>query len=411
MLKLLLQKYVKIPFVIKMLGGFSLGILVGLIFGEDAQVLQPLATILIRLLKLVALPIIFFTIISAVNETNFSELGKKGWRLLWYYLITTAAAMAIGLLLAYFFDPGKGVELPGLETNSVKEWEWATFFTNIIPENIVDGFSSDNLLALMFLGILLGLGIAAMRNSKNKNTQRQGQLLFRAFDSMNTLFFKLMEWFLFYVPIGVFAIAAVNFGSGTFDKITSLLKLIGLFYLGLLIIWVFVYFGFLKLARIPIFNFLKQTKDAYVMGFVTSSSIASLPIAISSAKKAGISPKIVDFAVPLGAVFNSDGGAIRMGISIAFAANIAHMELAPLHFITIVLVGTLLSIGTSGVPAAGLVSFAAILSLFGLPLEIVGIIAGIDAILGMGGTATNVMGDIVGAAYVDKYPKRKLKEN
>lgn len=102
MLKLLLKKYLKVPFVIKMLGGFSLGIFVGLIFGEDAQVLQPLATILIRLLKLVALPIIFFTIISAINETNFFELGRKGWRLLWYYLITTAAAMAIGLLGLFF---------------------------------------------------------------------------------------------------------------------------------------------------------------------------------------------------------------------------------------------------------------------------------------------------------------------
>ncbi len=114
MLKLLLQKYLKIPFVIKMLGGFSLGILAGFILGDDAQVLEPLANILIRLLKLVALPIIFFTIISAVNQTNFSELGKKGWRLLWYYLITTAAAMAIGLLLAFFFEPGKTLSYRGL---------------------------------------------------------------------------------------------------------------------------------------------------------------------------------------------------------------------------------------------------------------------------------------------------------
>lgn len=85
--------------------------------------------------------------------------------------------MAIGLLLAYLFEPGKGIELRGMETSPIKEWEWTTFFTNIIPESIVDGFSSDNLLALMFLGIVLGLGIAGMRVSKNKNTQRQGQLL------------------------------------------------------------------------------------------------------------------------------------------------------------------------------------------------------------------------------------------
>ena len=180
------------------------------------------------------------------------------------------------------------------------------------------------------------------------------------------------------------------------------------FLLGLLLLWVIVYAGFLLLSGTPILNFFKQTKDAYTTAFFTSSSIASLPIALKSAKKAGISDNVANFALPLGAIFNSDGGAIRMGVSIVFAANITNLQLAPPDLLIIVLVGTLLSIGTAGVPAAGLVTLAAVLTMFGLPLEIVALIAGVDAILGMGGTASNVIGDIIGAAVVDKSEEKRL---
>jgi len=149
------------------------------------------------------------------------------------------------------------------------------------------------------------------------------------------------------------------------------------------------------------YTFFKSTKDAYTTAFFTSSSIASLPIAIDAAKKAGISERIANFSLPLGAIFNSDGGALRMGVSLVFAANITGLNLSVTDFITIVLIGTLLSVGTAGVPAAGLVTLSAVLSLFNLPLEIVALIAGVDAIIGMGGTASNVIGDIVGSLVID----------
>lgn len=402
MIKLIWNKYHKTPFAFKMLGGFALGILVGIIFGQRADVLQPFATILLRLLKLVALPIIFLTIISAVNIMDLHELGKKGWRLLLYYTVTTAAAMGIGLSLAYLFEPGKHLTLTGVAQQAPKSLKWSDFLIHMVPQNIVGTFESGNLLGIMILGMLVGLGIAVLRASNNKEHKAQGEFLHHGFEALNTLSFKVLDWLLAYVPFGVFAIAAVNFGQGALQKMGSLVEFVGIFYLGLFIHWLVVYSSFLRLKGVPVFTFLKDTRDAYVMGFVTSSSLASLPVAIDSAKKAGVSSETADFTLPLGAIFNSDGGALRMGVSIVFAANIAHVALAPLHMVTIVLVGTLLSVGTAGVPAAGLVSLSAILVLFGLPLEVVGVIAGIDAILGMGGTASNVMGDIVGAAYVDE---------
>jgi Na+/H+-dicarboxylate symporter len=131
-----------------------------------------------------------------------------------------------------------------------------------------------------------------------------------------------------------------------------------------------------------------------------------LPVAIESARKAGISEKMVNFSLPLGAVFNSDGGALRMGASIVFAANVTGISFSLTDFITIVLIGTLLSIGTAGIPAAGLVTLSVVLTMFDLPLEVVALIAGVDAIIGMAGTASNVVGDVVGAAVVDQSEKK-----
>lgn len=127
-----------------------------------------------------------------------------------------------------------------------------------------------------------------------------------------------------------------------------------------------------------------------------------MPISIKSAKKANISNEVINFSIPLGTIFNSDGGALRMGVSIVFATNVTGINLSLENLFMIVIIGTVLSIGTAGIPAGGLITLSAVLSLFGLPLEIVALIAGVDAIIGMGGTASNVLGDIIGAAVIDK---------
>src|SRR5699024_10723142 len=143
-------------------------------------------------------------------------------------------------------------------------------------------------------------------------------------------------------------------------------------------------------------------KEAYTTAFFTSSSIATLPIALESAKKAGVSESTAYFSLPLGAIFNSDGGALRMGASLVFAANLIGLYLDFMDFVIIVIIGTLLYVGIAVVPAAGVVTLSAVLRIFCLPPEIVAITAGVDALIGMGATASNVTGDIVGAAVIDK---------
>lgn len=402
------QKYKNTPFVLKITTGFILGAIVGIIFGTKAGFLTPLGTLLLNLLSLVALPVIFLTVVLAVNQMNVTQLGRIGGKLIVYYAATTAAAVVIGLSLALWLSPGKGLTLPNVTVDKPVTPHISEVLLQVVPKNLFAAFTAGDLMAVLFVAVIIGMAISTMKFSSDEKLIEYGTMLDTLLVALNTMFYKILNGVLLYAPFGIFAISATAFGSQGLETFKALLTFTATFYLGILILWVVVYSGFLKLSGMPVINFFKQTKDAYATAFFTSSSIASLPIAIESAKKAGISEKTANFALPLGAVFNSDGGALRMGISLVFAANITNLNLSVSDFLLIVVIGTLLSIGTAGVPAAGLVTLAAVLTMFGLPLEIVALIAGVDAIIGMGGTASNVIGDIVGAAVVDRKERKKL---
>jgi len=407
-LKSLWNLYIKIPFVVKITTGFILGAIIGVVFGTSVGFLSPLGTLLLNLLSLVAIPVIFLTVVLAVNQMNVTQLGRIGGKLILYYAVTTAAAVLIGLSLALWLSPGNNMTLPNVTVDKPIMPQFSEVFLQIVPKNIFAAFTAGDLMAILFVAVLIGMAISVMKFSSDKQMVKYGALLDEMVTALNIMFYKILSGVLLYAPIGIFAISATAFGSQGLETLKALLTFTVVFYLGLVILWVVVYAGFLKLSGTPVVNFFKQTKDAYTTAFFTSSSIASLPIAIEAAKKAGISDKTANFALPLGAVFNSDGGALRMGVSIVFAANITNLNLSVSDFVMIIVIGTLLSIGTSGVPAAGLVTLSAVLTMFGLPLEIVALIAGVDAIIGMGGTASNVVGDIVGAAVVDRTEEKKL---
>lgn len=387
--------------------GFILGILVGVIWGPDAEVFKPLGTLLIKMLSLIATPVIFLTVVLAVIQMNPAQLGRTGGKLILYYALTTAAAVFIGLGLSLWINPGESLSLPNVEVDQPETFSLSNVVLNIVPDNLFTAFSSGNLMAILFLAIIIGFTLSGMRFSTDEKLQKYGNDLQSLLDAANVLFFRILKGILLYAPIGIFAIGATSFGTQGWDTIASLLKFTAVFYLGVAILWLVVYCGILKIYKIPVRNFFRNTRDAYTSAFFTSSSIATLPIAMENGKKAGISEKMVNFSLPLGAVFNSDGGALRMGASIVFAANIAGANFSPMDFLTIVFIGTLLSIGTAGIPAAGLVTLAAVLTMFNLPLEIVALIAGVDVLIGMAGTASNVVGDLVGAAVVDQSEKNQ----
>jgi len=401
------KKYKDSSFILKVSIAFILGIATGLIFGKDAAVLKPLGTLLINLLSFVAIPVIFLTVVLAVNQMNIAKLGKMGGKLILYYTATTAAAVLIGLAFALWINPGTGLTLPNTKVDKPDTPHFSEILLKMVPDNIFQAFTSGDLMAIMFVAVVIGIALSSMKFSKDKQMAEYGEVLDKFFLALNKMFYKILDGVLLYAPIGIFAISANAFGTQGWMTLASLLKFVGVFYLGVIVLWVVVYSFFLKASGYSVIQFFKDTKDAYGTAFFTSSSIASLPVAIKAAQKAGVSETTANFSLPLGAVFNSDGGALRMGVSIVFAANITNLNLSFSDFFLIVVIGTVLSVGAAGVPAAGLVTLSAVLSVFGLPLEIVALIAGVDALVGMGGTASNVIGDIVGAAVVDKSEQKK----
>ena len=388
-----------------------LGIGAGVLFGSSMEIVKPLGTILINLLNLIAVPVIFLTVVLAINQMNPKHLGRLGGKLLVYYGLTTAAAVLIGVTLALWINPGAGLTLPDTQVDKPDTPGFSDVLLNIVPSNLFETFSSGQLMGILFLAVIIGLTMAKMRYSEKSELRESGERLYRLFSASNDLFFLLLQGILLYAPIGIFAISASSFGNQGWQTFQSLFAFIGVFYLGVLLLWTLIYTSFLKYAKVNIKRFFYQTKNAYFTAFFTSSSLASLPVAIDSAKKAGISEKTAHFSLPIGAVFNSDGGALRMGVSIVFAANVTGLDFSVMDFITIVIIGTLLSIGTAGIPAAGLVTLAAVLTMFNLPLEIVALIAGVDVLIGMAGTASNVLGDIIGAAVIDRDEKKKSESH
>ncbi|WP_066172777.1 dicarboxylate/amino acid:cation symporter [Bacillus marinisedimentorum] len=399
-------KYKETSLLIKMTAGFILGLAAGALFGPSVSFLEPLGTVLIKLLNLIAVPVVFLTVVLAVNQMNPLQLGRMGGKLVLYYISTTAAAVFIGLGLALLFNPGESLTLPDASVDKPESPSFAGVLLNMIPDNLFTAFSSGNLMAILFLAVIIGFSISQMRFSGDEAMNEYGDLLQRVFQAANEMFFLVLKGILLYAPVGILAITATSFAGQGWDTFNSLLRFTGVFYLGIVLLWILVYSLFLKSSKISLKQFYSKTKDAYTTAFFTSSSIASLPVAIEAAKRAGISERTANFSLPLGAVFNSDGGALRMGVSIVFAANVTGIQLALADLFIIVLTGTLLSVGTAGIPAAGLVTLSAVLSLFNLPLEIVALVAGVDVIIGMAGTASNVMGDIVGAAVVDESEKK-----
>ncbi|RSK24138.1 dicarboxylate/amino acid:cation symporter [Bhargavaea beijingensis] len=391
----------------KMSAGFLLGIVVGLIFGESAGVLSPLGELLLRLLNLIVIPLVVFTLIAAVDQLNPAKLGRIGGKVFTFYFITTGIAIIVGILLALLIRPGVGLTLPNAEVDVPERPSVTETLLGIVPDNLFSALANADILGLIFISVVVGLSISSMLHSGEERIRKMGHLLGDLTVSLSEVTFRVLNGILQYAPIGIFAIAASAIGSQGLQTLISLGKLTVVIYGGIALQFILVYFVIMKLFGVRIGEFFRNVKDAIGTAFMTSSSLGTLPVTMKAAKRAGISDEVASFSLPLGATVNMDGAAIRLGASVVFAADIVGLDLGFSAILGIIVTGTLASVGTAGVPGAGLIALSIVLTQAGLPIEVVALVAGIDAILGMGATATNITGDLVGASIVDKSEKQR----
>lgn len=393
-MRALLNAYLNTSLVLRIGIALVLGLVVGLVGGPAVvEWLAPLSELLLRLLKFLIVPIVLFTLMVGINQANLGSMGRVGWKLLGFYVLTSALAISVGLLVASAFSPGSGLELTSSDTVKVPENPgFIQVLLNIVPTNIVGAFAEPNLLGVIFTAVVFGIALMKLRESEAHG--EMAERLYGVVSALNEVTMKVMAGVLQYVPIGVFAIVAHTAGKQGTATLLALGDMVMVLYIALAV-QLAVYAVLMRLNGVNLVSFVREARVPVVTAFATQSSSGTLPLTLNAARRLGIPQRIYGFSLPLGATINMDGAGIRIAISAAFAANVVGMPLDVVTMLEIVLIGTLASIGTAGVPGAGIVMIATVFAQVGLPIETVALLVSIDALVGMGATAMNVTGDLV----------------
>lgn len=407
-MKKIWNTYYHTSLILKITIALILGILVGLIFGKQADVLAPFGELLLHLLQFLIVPLVLFTLIVGINQTTLASLGRKGGKVLIYYVLSSAAAIVVGLVVANLFNPGTGMTLGSDQHFDVPDNPGViSVLLNIVPENIIKAFSELNLLGIIFTAIAFGIAISVLRASEQHHDL--GDNLYKVVDGLNEATMKIMKAILQYIPIGVFAIIAKTVGEQGSDTIINLGSMVAVLYIALFV-HLALYIILMLVFKVSPGKFFRQARTPMATAFATQSSNGTLPLSLNAAKNLGLKQSLYGFSLPLGATMNMDGAAIRIAISAVFAANVVGIPLSLVQMVEIVIIGTLASIGTAGVPGAGIIMIATVFTQVGLPIETVALLTSVDALVGMGCTALNVTGDLVGTSIINKTEQRKEPE-
>lgn len=394
----------KIPLIWQIGIGFILGIVAGAMLGEKVQVVEPVGNIFLTLLKMLIVPLVFSSlVVGAASIGDPRDLGRIGLKTIFFYLATTAVAITIGLLLGNFLQPGVGLAIGEGATFKAPE---APSIKNVImglfPANPLKAAVDGNMLQIIVFALFLGVS-AVLAGEK-------GKPFISFFDSLAETMYKLTGIVMMIAPYGVFALIAVTVSKYGMSVLAPFAKVILAVYVGCALQVILVYSGLITVfVKKSPFWFFKGIREAGLTAFVTRSSSATLPITMRNTQEnLGVSEKVSSFVLPLGATINMDGTALYQGVCALFVAQAYGLTLGMGAQLSIILTATLASIGTAGVPGAGLIMLTLVLTAVGLPLEGAALVAGIDAVLDMARTSVNVIGDSCVAAVVASTEGEKL---
>ncbi|UTW44757.1 dicarboxylate/amino acid:cation symporter [bacterium SCSIO 12696] len=396
----LIQLISNTPLWKKILIALIAGLAVGALVGEAIATtwLKPLGTIFISLIKMLIVPLVFSSLVAGLCSMNdLKKMGRLGSKTFGIYLLTTAVAISVGLLFGTLLQPGSGVEITTSSAMSVRESPaFIDTLIAIIPQNPISAFANANILQIIFFAVILGVAINLAGDA--------GKPVAKVIDSLAEVMYKMTDIVIAFAPIGVFGLMAWVAGTFGLEVLLPLGKVIGGVYLGSLVhVTLVIGAAIVLFARLNPLMFLKGIRSAQAVAFTTTSSSGTLPVTLECTQKnLGVSRPVSSFVLPLGATINMDGTALYQGVAVLFVAQAYGIDLNAGHYLTIVATSTLASIGTAGIPGAGLIMLSLVLTSVGLPLEGVALIAGIDRILDMARTAVNVTGDAMVSVLVAK---------
>ena len=378
--------------------GLFLGILFGIYFAEYITYVKPIGDAFLRLIQMIIIPLIFFSLVSGITSMNDpSSIGRVGLKSVIAFLGTTIFAVIFGILVALILKPGEGVHIDfGLPHGNIaaKSFNIVDFFIGFIPNNVFDSFAKGNIIQAVFFSIFTGLSINTMGSIANPIKE--------GFHIMSKLVLKMISIILQFSPYGAFALTAWVVGTQGMDVLVSLSHLILAVALAMFcqyIIFGVLIYVFCRISPIP---FYKKSFEYQMLAFSTSSTKATLGTTMQVCEeRLGVSNSSASFVLPLGASININGSAIYLALTTIFFAQITNVTLMPYDYFIITVIATIGSIGSAGIPGGSLIMLPMILSSVHLPIEGVALIAGIDRILDMLRTTINITGDATITLIID----------
>ena len=374
--------------------GFGLGIVIGLVFGEKATIVKPLGTIFLNMIKMIVVPMVFFSITAGVACLgDLKKLRNIGVKVVGLYALTSALCVGLGLIMANIINPGKGFDLTALSQSTDYEAQAMPSIIDTLidmfPSNIFTSFTNTNMLQIIVFSVFLGVALIMMG--------KEGERLLAGVQSCANAMYKITAIVMEFSPIGVCALLADSVGAYGLKIFGPLGKLILTVYASDVILVLLMYIPMVALlAKFPVKKWLQGIWKVWVVTASTTSSSGSLPITTSVTNdEFGVSSELSSFSLPLGATINMNGGCIYYAAAIVMTAQIYGMNLTPSALVNIIISTVLVAMGCPGVPGGAIIMTTILLTNMGLPLEIVGLIAGIFRLIDMANTTFNVTGDVV----------------
>ena len=378
----------------------GVGLIIGWLAPDFAVELKPFSTIFLRLIKSIVAPLIFATLVVGIaGHGDLKQVGRMGIKALVYFEVVTTIALVIGLTVVNIMKPGVGVSLQ-TATNVgelvTKKQTFGDVLIHVFPQSFFQAAAEGEVLQVVVFTLIFSFALAMIAKQKR-------DVILSFCESLAETMFKFTNIVMKYAPVGVAAAIAVTVGNKGLSVLINLGLLIVCLYIALVVFVVFVFGTVALIARVPIRQFINAVKEPALIAFSTTSSEAALPKAMLAMEAMGVPRRIVSFVIPTGYSFNLDGTSLYLSLAAIFVAQAAGVDLSIGQQIVIVLTLMLTSKGVAGVSRAALVVLAGTLSSFGLPLEGVAVLLGVDQLMDMGRTMVNVIGNCLATVVIARW--------
>jgi Na+/H+-dicarboxylate symporter len=378
------------------------GIAIGGAFPAAGIAIEPLSTVFLRMIKSLIVPLIFSTLVVGIagHGDDMRRVGRLAVRSLVYFEVVTTLALAVGLFVVNVARPGAGVDLPSVppEAGSMLSSSptFASVLEHLVPQSIAEAASHNEVLQIVFWAVLFAVALSRARGAA-KTT------MLGFCESLSEVTFRMVDLVMMFAPIGIAAALAATIGHHGLGVLGNLGKLVLTLYAALAVFLVAVLCPVAVLTGIPVRAFLRAVREPALIAFSTSTSEAALPRAMEQMEKFGVPRRIVAFVLPAGYSFNLDGSTLYLAVAALFAAQAGGITMPLSRQLLMMLTLMLTSKGVAGVPRAALVILSGALASFGLPIQAVALILGVDAFMDMARTTVNVVGNCLATAVVARW--------